>query len=146
MFEKNKKSNKTKRLRSCFKNLKLYIFNFNVELNSTISPNSTSQFELGGPKEIRTPNLCNANAALYQLSYRPKKCLRGESNSHQRLRKPLFYPLNYEDKNLNNIIASNILYIPKIINEFFFKKPISHLTEINAKIKEIKNPINKRPT
>lgn len=26
----------------------------------------------GGPKEIRTPDLCNANAALYQLSYWPK--------------------------------------------------------------------------
>ena len=29
----------------------------------------------GGPKEIRTPDLCNANAALYQLSYRPKAVL-----------------------------------------------------------------------
>ncbi len=26
----------------------------------------------GGPMEIRTPDLCNANAALYQLSYWPK--------------------------------------------------------------------------
>gem|GEM_PF-5140240 len=25
----------------------------------------------GGPKESRTPDLCNANAALYQLSYWP---------------------------------------------------------------------------
>jgi hypothetical protein len=28
-------------------------------------------FRIGGPKESRTPDLCNANAALYQLSYRP---------------------------------------------------------------------------
>ncbi len=26
---------------------------------------------VGGPKGSRTPDLCNANAALYQLSYRP---------------------------------------------------------------------------
>ncbi len=25
----------------------------------------------GGPERIRTADLCNANAALYQLSYRP---------------------------------------------------------------------------
>lgn len=27
----------------------------------------------GGPERIRTADLCNANAALYQLSYRPGK-------------------------------------------------------------------------
>ena len=26
----------------------------------------------GGPEETRTPGLCDANAALYQLSYGPK--------------------------------------------------------------------------
>lgn len=25
----------------------------------------------GGPEETRTPHLCNANAALYQMSYGP---------------------------------------------------------------------------
>lgn len=28
----------------------------------------------GGPEETRTPHLCNANAALYQMSYRPMNC------------------------------------------------------------------------
>ena len=28
-------------------------------------------FFSGGPEEIRTPHLSNANAALYQMSYRP---------------------------------------------------------------------------
>ncbi len=27
----------------------------------------------GGPERIRTADLCNANAALYQLSYKPRK-------------------------------------------------------------------------
>ena len=29
----------------------------------------------GGPVGIRTPDLCNANAALYQLSYRPMEVI-----------------------------------------------------------------------
>ena len=30
-----------------------------------------SRIIFGGPMGIRTPDLCNANAALYQLSYQP---------------------------------------------------------------------------
>ncbi len=29
--------------------------------------------KIGGPEEDRTPDLCIANAALSQLSYRPEK-------------------------------------------------------------------------
>ena len=46
-------------------------------------------------------------------SFRFAQCPRGESNTHQRLRSPLFYPLNYKGElgltRLNAILgASNI--------------------------------------
>src|SRR3989344_7793710 len=38
-----------------------------VQVSFTLRPFGRS----GGPEEIRTPYLSNANAALYQMSYRP---------------------------------------------------------------------------
>ena len=39
----------------------------------------------GGPKGIRTPDLCSASATLYQLSYRPD-CLPRQNRSSNRVR------------------------------------------------------------
>lgn len=52
----------------------------------------------GGPERIRTADLCNANAALYQLSYRPvfhmeQWCPHPDLNQDYRLRTPMFYPI-----------------------------------------------------
>ncbi len=45
----------------------------------------------GGPERIRTADLCNANAALYQLSYRPVFAYPMDFRSSESY-SPSFYP------------------------------------------------------
>lgn len=40
-------------------------------LKLSFSDMPTTELSSGGPERIRTADLCNANAALYQLSHKP---------------------------------------------------------------------------
>ncbi len=98
-------------LKRCFKHsLKCFTWNINNQGRATWRLSKTPSFMLGvlrgGPMGSRTPDLCNANAALYQLSYRPKNFSKPEmfhvkhfswwpqvdSNHHLGLRSPSFFP------------------------------------------------------
>jgi hypothetical protein len=45
----------------------------------------------GGPEEARTPDLCVANAALSQLSYRPKQQILYTTSANLTIDGPVFY-------------------------------------------------------
>ncbi len=49
-----------------------YIYYLNDHTPNNKRSPAMLDFFCGGPEESRTPYLCNANAALYQMSYRPK--------------------------------------------------------------------------